>query len=98
MQGFQVNAQARPSLRKGVRLRRDRDGTPILLVPEGALVLNPSAAVALELVDGKRSVAQLVDAVVERFEVTPERAAADLLELFERLEARGFINLARSLC
>jgi len=93
-----MNAQARPSLRKGVRLRRDRDGTTILLVPEGALVLNPPAAAALELVDGKRSLAQLVDAIVERFEVTPQRAAADLLELFERLEARGFITLARSLC
>ncbi|MGA8474504.1 MAG: pyrroloquinoline quinone biosynthesis peptide chaperone PqqD [Candidatus Cybelea sp.] len=93
-----MNAQARPSLGKGVRLRREPDGTMILLVPEGALVLNPSAAAALELVDGKRSVAQLVDAVVEQFEVTPERAAAELLELFERLEARGFVTLARSLC
>lgn len=93
-----MNAQARPSLGKGVRLRRDGDGTMILLVPEGALVLNPPAAAALELVDGKRSLAELVDAIVERFEVTPECAAADLLELFERLEARGFISIARSLC
>jgi pyrroloquinoline quinone biosynthesis protein D len=92
-----VNQQARPRFGKGVRLRQDRDGTAMLLVPEGALVLNPSAAAALELVDGDRSVAQLVDAVVERFEVTPKQAAADLLELFERLEARGFVTLARSL-
>ena len=47
---------ARPTLAKGVKLRHDRDGSVILLVPEGALVLNRTAAVALELVNGKRGI------------------------------------------
>jgi pyrroloquinoline quinone biosynthesis protein D len=83
---------ARPTLAKGVKLRHDRDGSVILLVPEGALVLNRTAAVALELVNGKRSIEEIAGAVVERFEVSPKRAKTDLTELFERLKARGFIQ------
>jgi coenzyme PQQ biosynthesis protein PqqD len=64
----------------------------MLLVPEGALVLNRQAAAALELVDGKRTVAEIVDMLVERFEVTPERANEDLNDLFNRLTQRGFLS------
>jgi pyrroloquinoline quinone biosynthesis protein D len=86
-----VNDQARPRFGKGVKLRHDADGAAMLLVPEGALVLNPPAAAALELVDGERSVDEIVAAVVARFDVTLERAHADVHELFERLEVRGFV-------
>ena len=83
--------QSRPRFGKGVKLRRDSDGGTMLLIPEGALVLNAPAAAALALVDGERSVDEIVAGVVERFDVTLERAHADVHELFERLELRGFI-------
>jgi pyrroloquinoline quinone biosynthesis protein D len=87
-----VKARARPRFGKGVKLRRDRDDGVMLLVPEGALVLNRTAAAALELVDGKRTLSQIVDAVAERFEVSPERARDDINELFDRLTQRGFVR------
>jgi pyrroloquinoline quinone biosynthesis protein D len=87
-----MNAHDRPRFGKGVKFRRDRDGSAMLLVPEGALVLNPPAAVALELVDGKRTLAEIVAAVVEQFEVTPDLARGDLDSLFERLAERGFVH------
>jgi coenzyme PQQ biosynthesis protein PqqD len=64
----------------------------MLLVPEAALVLNHSATVALALVDGKRTIAEIVEAVVEEFDVAPESARADLDELFDRLTERGFLK------
>jgi hypothetical protein len=64
----------------------------MLLVPEGALILNAPAAAALALVDGKRSFAAIVDAVIEEFDVAPERASEDLGALFERLAERGFVR------
>lgn len=64
----------------------------MLLVPEAALVLNRSAAVALELVNGKRSLAEIIDAVAEQFDVAPERAREDLDDLFDRLAERGFLR------
>ena len=76
---------------KGVKLRHDGDGSVMLLVPEGALVLNRAAAAALELVDGTRTLGEIVAAIVDRFEVAPEQAADDLTGLFDRLTERGFI-------
>ena len=87
-----MNAQSSPRFGKGVKLRREPGGSAMLLVPEGALVLNPVAAVALELVDGARSFAQIVDAVVDRFDVPAARARDDLQTLFGRLAERGFLQ------
>jgi pyrroloquinoline quinone biosynthesis protein D len=87
-----MNDQSRPRFGKGVKLRLEADGGAMLLVPEGALALNPSAAAALELVDGQRSVDEIVAAIVQRFDVTLEVAHADVHELLERLEVRGFLQ------
>ena len=87
-----VNREAPLALGKGVKLRHDRDGGVMLLVPEGALMLNASAAAAFELVDGQRTFDDIVGAVVERFEVAAEIARAELDELFSRLAERGFLR------
>ncbi len=87
-----MNAQDRPKFGKGVKLHRGSDGRVMLLVPEGALVLNRVATVALELVDGERTIAEIAHAVVEQFEVEPERARGDLDVLFDRLTERGFVR------
>lgn len=87
-----MSDESRPRFGKGVKLRLEADGTTMLLVPEGALVLNSPAAAALELVDGEHSVDEIVAAIVERFDVALERAHADVHELFERLKVRGFLQ------
>lgn len=87
-----MNPGARPRFAKGVKLRHDRDGSVMLLVPEGALVLNPSAAAGLEMIDGRCSLDEIVNAVIERFEVSADRARTDLTDLFTRLAERGFID------
>jgi hypothetical protein len=48
--------------------------------------LNRVAAFIWEKLDGQRTTGQLVDAVVERFEVDRQRAEADTLELLETLQ------------
>lgn len=88
-----MNPQRRPGFGKGVKLRHDPDGSAMLLIPEGALVLNPPAAAALELVDGERSFADIVAAVEQRFEVTHEQAHEELGALFERLHSRNWLVL-----
>lgn len=87
-----MNEQTSLRFGKGVKLRREPDGSAMLLVPEGALVLNSVATAALELVDGTRSLVQIVETVVDRFDVTPERAREDVQALFERLSERGFVQ------
>lgn len=87
-----MNVPAPPRLARGVRLRRDLDGTPLLLVPEGLLRLNASAAATLALVDGCRTFAEIVDALSDRFGIARDDAARDVGELFGRLSARGYVQ------
>ena len=90
-----MTPQSRPAFERGVRLRHDPNGA-MLLVPEGALVLNPPAAATLELVDGERSVDDIARALTEQFEVSYEDALMDVRELLARLEERGFLALRRA--
>jgi hypothetical protein len=72
-----------------------RIGDEYVLVPlagrgadlDSILNLNRVAAFVWEQLDGRRTGASIVDAVVQRFEVERERAEADLLELLETLVA-----------
>jgi coenzyme PQQ biosynthesis protein PqqD len=77
---------------KGVRFRRDAEGNALLLVPEGALQLNGTAGAAVELVDGKRTLNDIVGVMVERFDVTRDEALAGVSEVFARLAQRGFVQ------
>jgi pyrroloquinoline quinone biosynthesis protein D len=83
----------RPSFAKGVRFRTASDGSAFLLVPEGALTLNGSAAAALELVNGTRTVDEIAAALVDQFDVTEDDARRDVNELFSRLAERQFVVL-----
>lgn len=86
-----VNAASRLAFGKGVRLRHEADGSAMLLVPEGALVLNGPAAAALSLIDGRRSIDEIVAALVAQFAVSEEQARADVGALFERLSERRLL-------
>jgi pyrroloquinoline quinone biosynthesis protein D len=86
-----VTPLRRPKLGKGVKMHYDRDGAAMLLIPEGALMLNPSATATLELVDGKRSVNDIVVALVERFDVNESEAREDVGALLDRLAERRLV-------
>jgi pyrroloquinoline quinone biosynthesis protein D len=59
----------RPRLVTGARLQYDDVREEhLLLVPEGAVRLNPTAAEVLELCDGERSVDDIVGALSARYE------------------------------
>ncbi len=84
----------RPAFGKGVRLRREADGSAMLLVPEGALVLNSAAAAALSLVDGNRTVDDIVAELVSQFAVTEDEARTDVGALFDRLSERRLLLIS----
>lgn len=80
-----------PSLASGVRLRRLDDGTCVLLVPEGIVNLTATATATLELLDGMRSRAAIVDMLAQRFDAPLATIAADVDELLNRLALRGWL-------
>lgn len=81
-----------PQLRRGVRLHKDTDGTMLLLVPEGILRLNDTAAETLALVDGVRSVDAIVDALGARYAAARADLGRDVEDLIERLTLRGYLT------
>jgi pyrroloquinoline quinone biosynthesis protein D len=88
-----VTNGVRPAFERGVRLRTEDDGTAMLLVPEGAVKLNASAAATLALVDGKRTVDDIVAQLCARFDVPDSRARDDVTALFDRLRMRRMLVL-----
>ncbi len=80
----------RPRLGVGVRLRYDEvRGEHLLLVPEGAVRLNRTAAEVLELCDGRRSLEQIIGTLAARYEGA--NVGADVGELLQAMADRGLV-------
>jgi pyrroloquinoline quinone biosynthesis protein D len=80
----------RPRLVTGARLQYDDVREEhMLLVPEGAVRLNPTAAEVLELCDGERSLDEIVDTLSERYEGPDLRD--DVQGLVDGLTKRGLV-------
>jgi pyrroloquinoline quinone biosynthesis protein D len=80
----------RPRLVTGARLRYDEVREEhLLLIPEGAVRLNPTAAEVLELCDGERSLEDIVGALAARYEGADVRG--DVLELVDAMAQKGLV-------
>jgi pyrroloquinoline quinone biosynthesis protein D len=79
-----------PRLATGTRLRYDEVREEhLLLVPEGAVRLNPTAAEVLGLCDGERSLDDIVRALSDRYEGFDLRS--DVEELIHGMTQRGLV-------
>ena len=79
-----------PRLVTGARLRYDEVREEhLLLIPEGAVRLNPTAAEVLELCDGERSLDDIVGALSARYEGADVRD--DVIELVDAMVEKGLV-------
>ena len=80
----------RPRLVTGARLRYDEVREEhVLLIPEGAVRLNPTAAEVLGLCDGERSLDDIVGALSARYDGADVHD--DVLELVDAMAQRGLV-------
>jgi pyrroloquinoline quinone biosynthesis protein D len=80
----------RPALVTGARLRYDEVREEhLLLIPEGAVKLNETAAQVLELCDGDRSVDDIAHALSERYDGAD--VTDDVRALIDGMAARGLV-------
>jgi pyrroloquinoline quinone biosynthesis protein D len=80
----------RPRLATGARLRYDEVREEHqLLVPEGVVRLNPTAAEVLELCDGERSLEEIVGALTARYGGADLRD--DVRGLVEGMTQKGLV-------
>jgi pyrroloquinoline quinone biosynthesis protein D len=78
-----------PRLVTGARLQYDEVRQEhVLLVPEGVVRLNPTAAAVLELCDGERSVDEIVGTLSARYEGD---LRDDVQGLVEGMTQRGLV-------
>jgi pyrroloquinoline quinone biosynthesis protein D len=80
----------RPRLVTGARLRYDEVREEhLLLIPEGAVRLNPTAAEVLELCDGERSLDDIVGTLSARYDGADVRD--DVVELVDAMTQKGLV-------
>ncbi len=83
-----------PRLASKARLRWDKiEQQHMLMFPEAALKLNETAAEVLKLCDGERTVAQIVDILVEKFSGVDRTMIEDNVnQLLTRIRTRGLLE------
>lgn len=79
-------------LQRGVRLRRSDCGAAMLLIPEGIVELNDTAAAALELIDGSRDLDAVAIELAHRFDADPADVRSDVRDLLDTFVERGFLT------
>ena len=84
----------RPRLAAKARLRWDKiEQQHMLMFPEAALKLNATAAEVLKLCDGERTVAQIVDALLDKFPTAERQVVEDnVRQLLTRIRTRGLLE------
>ena len=89
-----LTPDARPRLWRLARLSFDpvRD-QPVLLYPEGAMLLNGTGAAILELCDGQRTLAEIAGELGARYGGAD--LLADVTDYLNMLEAREMVRDAR---
>lgn len=85
-----------PTLARGTRLRYDDSRQRwVLLVPERVMAPDEIAVEILQLCDGQRSVAQIIDQLAEAYAAPREEIGADVIAMLQDLASSGFVVEAR---
>jgi len=88
-------ADHRPKMVAEAAFRR-YEGQTVVVLPHGAeiKVLNPAGSLVFELLDGRHTVADLVTAIRDEYEVDEDQARRDLTAFLDELEAGGMLSPA----
>jgi pyrroloquinoline quinone biosynthesis protein D len=85
---------ARPRLSTRARLQTDKvTGNPMLLYPEGVLMLNPTGHAIVSLCSGTTTVQQMIDHLAARYGTTPQAIGPDVTAYLQRLRAKNLLHL-----
>ena len=88
-----VAGESRLSFAAHVKFRRDETrGRWVVLAPERLLLPDDQAVEILKLIDGARSVDQVVDDLARRFEAPRAAIAADVTTMLQDLVDKGVLT------
>jgi pyrroloquinoline quinone biosynthesis protein D len=91
-----VSEQSRPVLPRHAKLKFDETRQVwVILAPERVLAPDEIAVEVLQLCDGARSVAQIVDLLAEKYVADRSAIATDVVAMLQDLADKGFLTEAR---
>jgi len=91
-----VSLESVPKLARGVYLRLDETrGRWVLLVPERVLAPDEIAVEVLQLCDGERSVAGMVELLAAKYAAPADEIGTDVIDMLQDLADSGFLIEAR---
>ncbi len=86
-----MDLNATPRFAPGCRLHPTED---VLLIPEGSLNLRGPARDILSHLDGRQSIAAIIDELLKQYSgVDRNDMRQDVLNLLERMEQRGLVRV-----
>jgi hypothetical protein len=70
------------------------DGEATIVLPSKAevTVLNPVASLVWDAIDGRRTLAEILESVLRDYDVPREQAMRDLIEFVNTLREQGMVN------
>ena len=90
---MEIDAQSRPRLPKGVKLKRDEvRGRWTLLAPERIFEVDATAATVLQLCDGERDLAAIVAELAARYNAPPAVIEKDVVAMLGDLKAKRVLE------
>jgi pyrroloquinoline quinone biosynthesis protein D len=91
-----VSETSRPKLPRHARLKFDETRQVwVILAPERVLAPDEIAVEVLQLCDGVRSVADMVDQLAAKYAADRGAIAADVIAMLQDLADKGFLTEAR---
>ena len=91
-----IDLETRPALAARTRLQIDPvTGEPVLLYPEGVLVLNETAREIVKHCDGNMTVREIIDLLAAEYESPAKEVTPDICECLATLVERSLITLQR---
>jgi pyrroloquinoline quinone biosynthesis protein D len=89
-----ISPAARPRISPRARLQTDRvTGKPILLYPEGVLILNPTGHAIVSLCTGQTTFDEIVTSLAQQYKVSCDQILPEVTTYLNRLRARNLLEL-----
>jgi pyrroloquinoline quinone biosynthesis protein D len=93
---IRVSEASRPLLPRHAKLKFDETRQVwVILAPERVLAPDEIAVEVLQLCDGVRSVAQMIDQLAEKYAAPREAIGTDVIAMLQDLADKGFLTEAR---
>lgn len=87
------SSDMRPKLSSRARLQTDKvTGKPIILYPEGVLMLNPTGQAIVSLCDGEATFEEIVAKLAARYKISTAEISPQVAEYLNRLRERNLLE------